>query len=137
MIRRPPRSTRTDTLFPYTTLFRSQTDPEHAVNYTRAGLTIYLRPKKSSKKTMSFFSASKMYTSELEARTDEQKWETTLKQEHRFNAETLDDPLFDITYGAREDGKSVDNSSLPPLPYEMVITLIAEKPPGVERKSAV
>src|SRR3546814_21075565 len=27
MIRRPPRSTRTDTLFPYTTLFRSQ--PAH------------------------------------------------------------------------------------------------------------
>src|SRR3546814_5425363 len=26
MIRRPPRSTRTDTLFPYTTLFRSQHD---------------------------------------------------------------------------------------------------------------
>src|SRR3546814_9224673 len=29
MIRRPPRSTRTDTLFPYTTLFRS--DPENGV----------------------------------------------------------------------------------------------------------
>src|SRR3546814_7708515 len=27
MIRRPPRSTRTDTLFPYTTLFRSKTEP--------------------------------------------------------------------------------------------------------------
>src|SRR3546814_14145039 len=27
MIRRPPRSTRTDTLFPYTTLFRSQRPP--------------------------------------------------------------------------------------------------------------
>src|SRR3546814_18732468 len=27
MIRRPPRSTRTDTLFPYTTLFRSPRDP--------------------------------------------------------------------------------------------------------------
>src|SRR3546814_11665372 len=26
MIRRPPRSTRTDTLFPYTTLFRSRTE---------------------------------------------------------------------------------------------------------------
>src|SRR3546814_664641 len=26
MIRRPPRSTRTDTLFPYTTLFRSEPD---------------------------------------------------------------------------------------------------------------
>src|SRR3546814_13762822 len=28
MIRRPPRSTRTDTLFPYTTLFRSAADEE-------------------------------------------------------------------------------------------------------------
>src|SRR3546814_13012143 len=27
MIRRPPRSTRTDTLFPYTTLFRSRREP--------------------------------------------------------------------------------------------------------------
>src|SRR3546814_8897777 len=33
MIRRPPRSTRTDTLFPYTTLFRSPTpiSPRHLV----------------------------------------------------------------------------------------------------------
>src|SRR3546814_15839862 len=28
MIRRPPRSTRTDTLFPYTTLFRSRPHPD-------------------------------------------------------------------------------------------------------------
>src|SRR3546814_8232697 len=31
MIRRPPRSTRTDTLFPYTTLFRSRTGPEQCL----------------------------------------------------------------------------------------------------------
>src|SRR3546814_1504986 len=30
MIRRPPRSTRTDTLFPYTTLFRSPRRPRQA-----------------------------------------------------------------------------------------------------------
>src|SRR3546814_3864134 len=30
MIRRPPRSTRTDTLFPYTTLFRSTLRQRHA-----------------------------------------------------------------------------------------------------------
>src|SRR3546814_1043801 len=30
MIRRPPRSTRTDTLFPYTTLFRSRLDRRFA-----------------------------------------------------------------------------------------------------------
>src|SRR3546814_15874482 len=34
MIRRPPRSTRTDTLFPYTTLFRSMLPP--AVGASRA-----------------------------------------------------------------------------------------------------
>src|SRR3546814_12857619 len=32
MIRRPPRSTRTDTLFPYTTLFRSGHIPVTAIN---------------------------------------------------------------------------------------------------------
>src|SRR3546814_12088892 len=37
MIRRPPRSTRTDTLFPYTTLFRSLDDAELQKGF-RAGL---------------------------------------------------------------------------------------------------
>src|SRR3546814_13631836 len=42
MIRRPPRSTRTDTLFPYTTLFRSDAEARHvqrvAVGAIQAGL---------------------------------------------------------------------------------------------------
>src|SRR3546814_2702138 len=41
MIRRPPRSTRTDTLFPYTTLFRSPrmcgNSPQHAAGLSRGG----------------------------------------------------------------------------------------------------
>src|SRR3546814_17939588 len=43
MIRRPPRSTRTDTLFPYTTLFRSRDDAARmaptrdAVRLSRSG----------------------------------------------------------------------------------------------------
>src|SRR3546814_13003760 len=37
MIRRPPRSTRTDTLFPYTTLFRSA-DPDPGLFQRRARL---------------------------------------------------------------------------------------------------
>src|SRR3546814_15617753 len=40
MIRRPPRSTRTDTLFPYTTLFRS--DREDWKNTILAGLANYI-----------------------------------------------------------------------------------------------
>src|SRR3546814_18521832 len=44
MIRRPPRSTRTDTLFPYTTLFRSQVKPLYEVAdlYRQAGLSTVL-----------------------------------------------------------------------------------------------
>src|SRR3546814_11690408 len=39
MIRRPPRSTRTDTLFPYTTLFRSRHTPnqQKRAGHTEAG----------------------------------------------------------------------------------------------------
>src|SRR3546814_4932842 len=36
-IRLPPRSTRTDTLFPYTTLFRSPTGPLHGVRVLEMG----------------------------------------------------------------------------------------------------
>src|SRR3546814_8848069 len=39
MIRRPPRSTRTDTLFPYTTLFRSGVDRFQSRNVRRVGVS--------------------------------------------------------------------------------------------------
>src|SRR3546814_8383049 len=51
MIRRPPRSTRTDTLFPYTTLFRScraevQSAPRPRAQVPAAGrgLRVHIRP---------------------------------------------------------------------------------------------
>src|SRR3546814_9236246 len=40
MIRRPPRSTRTDTLFPYTTLFRSSGSLAHTMQVTSAQMTV-------------------------------------------------------------------------------------------------
>src|SRR3546814_7934747 len=53
MIRRPPRSTRTDTLFPYTTLFRS--DPIHGGNLTAdhgsSAVNANLRPLGSASHT--------------------------------------------------------------------------------------
>src|SRR3546814_17381265 len=39
MIRRPPRSTRTDTLFPYTTLFRSH---QRAQRHNAAAITLVI-----------------------------------------------------------------------------------------------
>src|SRR3546814_10467845 len=40
MIRRPPRSTRTDTLFPYTTLFRSAFQLDQGRHHKRAALAL-------------------------------------------------------------------------------------------------
>src|SRR3546814_1256323 len=40
MIRRPPRSTRTDTLFPYTTLFRSLQNARHVLSAGESSLSI-------------------------------------------------------------------------------------------------
>src|SRR3546814_2742417 len=65
MIRRPPRSTRTDTLFPYTTLFRSAhllqclvvRKIEHANHHVAQRLTQFLRD----------FGRSEEHTSELQS----------------------------------------------------------------------
>src|SRR3546814_4515920 len=57
MIRRPPRSTRTDTLFPYTTLFRS---PEERI-LAGKGLT------RTTARASSATSRSEEHTSELQS----------------------------------------------------------------------
>src|SRR3546814_20573370 len=57
MIRRPPRSTRTDTLFPYTTLFRSAaaelgvtpTAISHQIRQLEAGLDVALFVRQTRK----------------------------------------------------------------------------------------
>src|SRR3546814_5032039 len=52
MIRRPPRSTRTDTPFPYTTLFRSSAAPPRGHARARErfrGLRVLRRPRKVSR----------------------------------------------------------------------------------------
>src|SRR3546814_7965198 len=67
MIRRPPRSTRTDTLFPYTTLFRSRARPlgqarspprPEASSPTRAGARARRLPRRPR---------SEEHTSELQS----------------------------------------------------------------------
>src|SRR3546814_7387261 len=46
MIRRPPRSTRTDTLFPYTTLFRSLFRPLMAEHWSMSASMLIQFPKR-------------------------------------------------------------------------------------------
>src|SRR3546814_16180282 len=63
MIRRPPRSTRTDTLFPYTTLFRSARLFEPSL--ARARTSITFRP--STTGTADEKKRSEEHTSELQS----------------------------------------------------------------------
>src|SRR3546814_2256647 len=51
MIRRPPRSTRTDTLFPYTTLFRSGRAVPHRLLVATRGLHRGPLPRASHRRT--------------------------------------------------------------------------------------
>src|SRR3546814_15186640 len=50
MIRRPPRSTRTDTLFPYTTLFRSTSWLWASVTGSSTSTPTQRRPKRTERK---------------------------------------------------------------------------------------
>src|SRR3546814_3269287 len=69
MIRRPPRSTRTDTLFPYTTLFRS--DSSVAASSMRRpmgeGAGSVSRPLRTDFLPSDFSTRSEEHTSELQS----------------------------------------------------------------------
>src|SRR3546814_1622820 len=65
MIRRPPRSTRTDTLFPYTTLFRSPERHHHGRGRRGAGPGAAGRPR--GRPAVSAVHRSEEHTSELQS----------------------------------------------------------------------
>src|SRR3546814_1730431 len=72
MIRRPPRSTRTDTLFPYTTLFRSARHlashrPRDRARRARAGQPRARRNDKARARHVLFERRSEEHTSELQS----------------------------------------------------------------------
>src|SRR3546814_8206096 len=66
MIRRPPRSTRTDTLFPYTTLFRSRRGFSQMIDVWGADHGGYVKRMKAAVKALSN-GRSEEHTSELQS----------------------------------------------------------------------
>src|SRR3546814_7458070 len=96
MIRRPPRSTRTDTLFPYTTLFRSPSAPALQGGTAMTGKTLAnLFPA-----LVALTSAASIHAQTRdEARTDGKDFATELLGEARDAATTNPDaarvPNFD------------------------------------------
>src|SRR3546814_16042152 len=72
MIRRPPRSTRTDTLFPYTTLFRSVGLDEaqlFTLAYDRGRKSLWQRLGEQAKDDVAF-GAARVFLEDLAARAD-------------------------------------------------------------------
>src|SRR3546814_6885109 len=75
MIRRPPRSTRTDTLFPYTTHFRSagehacEIEHAHALQRARPGFLLHVHYPRYKKSGRAIFrgTRSEEHTSELQS----------------------------------------------------------------------
>src|SRR3546814_8737469 len=70
MIRRPPRSTRTDTLFPYTTLFRSECEITMAVEQAQIRMFVLAKRKHGiTRKVLNLETGirSEEHTSELQS----------------------------------------------------------------------
>src|SRR3546814_2666713 len=94
MIRRPPRSTRTDTLFPYTTLFRSvdKDGGDIRVLETTTGDLAVLEQASLSGERLAY--RSEEHTSELQSLMRISYAVFCLKKKNRAMIETL----TDITY---------------------------------------
>src|SRR3546814_2734047 len=69
MIRRPPRSTRTDTLFPYTTLFRSEDAVAYAARILQDQLQVFVHFEEAMNDSglIGMAARSEEHTSELQS----------------------------------------------------------------------
>lgn len=111
--------------------YASPIDPQDVSAYTRAGLDVVFRPKatriKENKKnadSKGFFDLKK-YASEEEMRSDMGKWETVLHSEKNMLGSSLESPVFDIHYNAREAGAATTKADK--IKYALVITVEAPK----------
>lgn len=115
-----------------TVCFASETFSTEPSNYTNSGLQIVFRPDTTNfapnaqnPKSESFFGSDILYANEAELRGDSKKWETVLHDSCRKLGRTLNEPVFDIHYVAR-DG-SAEASAAKKIPYSLVITVTAPK----------
>ena len=115
-----------------TICYKSQTDPHHPGNYTRAGLEVTFRPHddKFSRggqihpNSTRFFRSSLPGATEDELRRDAWKWENCLHAEIRKRGSSLQNPCFYIHYNARLEGRNFFPAEK--LKYAMVVTVQAK-----------
>jgi hypothetical protein len=122
-----------------TLCYATAVDPHHPENYTRSGLEVLFRPNKDKRTkdkvtgresvnaaTKTFFgSLNNEFQTEGELRRDALKWENCMHAEKNFLATSLKDPVFDIHYNARMEGRNDTRSQ--EIEYALVITVEAHK----------
>src|SRR3546814_3373275 len=86
MIRRPPRSTRTDTLFPYTTLFRS---PRPRAQSTHAGESRYGSQRRERSASSAGVASGRLATSTRLARMRSEEHTSELQSLMRISYAVL------------------------------------------------
>lgn len=119
-------------------------DPSTPSSYTKSGLTIRFRPKvakerspargltphdalsidSAADRSSSFFSQTD-FDPERVLRRDSGKWETTMHNTVNMRGSSLENPVFDIHYHAREQGglwKNPDN-----ITYGLIVTIEAKR----------
>lgn len=127
----PPGGLQGNVRLKATFCYASPTDPQDAVAYTRAGLEIVFRPSdkkvqegKENADTKGFFELKK-YATEEERRSDMGKWETVLHAEKSMRGTSLDNPVFDIHYNARESGGPTTKGEK--IRYALIISVEAPR----------
>lgn len=112
--------------------YKTQTDPHHPGNYTRAGLEVtfrphdgkFLRANQIHADSKAFFGSSPTGATEEELRKDAWKWENCLHSKKSMRGSSLNNPCFDIHYNSRLEGRNFRPSER--LPYALVITVTAK-----------
>lgn len=115
-----------------TVCYKSNTDPHHPGNYTQAGLELTFRPHdgKFSRDnqlhadTRSFFGTSQAGATEEELRRDAWKWENCLHGKVRMQGRSLSNPVFDIHYNSRLEGRNFSPDEK--LRYALVVSVQAK-----------
>lgn len=120
-----------------TLCFSTDVDSHHPGNYTRAGLEPVFRPHDGKRRkpeqvhadSKSFFGKTQKGMTEDELRRDAWKWENCLHASNRFQGKSLSNPVFDIHYVARLEGRDFEPEL--PLTYAMVITVQSKAIPDL------
>ena len=113
-------------------VYATDVDPADPSNYTKSGLEVIFRPdserflndKALNARTTPFFSR-RAYASESELRRDAAKWETVLNESRTFRASSLNRPVFDIHYNARDEGHPTKTAAK--MRYAMIISIESKK----------